>query len=221
MATLELGEHVWIPGHSPVSGGRTQLERQIEVRTAIPSPPSAIALHFLVDSYTRRGHYFDMESLGYVVLAAWRHDLSHYPRAVEVADPYRPESIWLTMTATEGEPGLHVAHELPPDPEADAIEVAVDISNPPGLSVRGTAITELDGFLPLEQEPWLGLELSFGPEPDIGEFGFNGRGRYRASGCPESRPFSRPSLRRAEAGCGTGSPPPPTEGRGPSPHRGR
>ena len=77
------GDRVWLPGHSPVSGGKGQLERQLEVLAAVPDPPSALALHFHVDGYTRSGQYFDMESLGYVVLAAWRHDLSH-PRPVKL-----------------------------------------------------------------------------------------------------------------------------------------
>jgi hypothetical protein len=171
---LGIGEGVWIPGHAPVSGGRTQLERQREVEVAVPTPPPAIALHFRVDSYTRQGHYFDMESLGYVVLATWRHDLAQAPRPVKLPDPFRPDSIWLTMSATEGMPGLLIVHEPPPDPNTDRVLIDVDIADPPGVSVRGTIIPELEGYEPMEESPWLGLDISFGPGADIAEFGFNG-----------------------------------------------
>lgn len=83
---LDKGDGLWLAGHSPVSGGKGQLERQLEVRASLPHPPPAVGMHFLVDSYARRGHYFDMESLGYVVLASCRHDLTRSP--VKLAGPF-------------------------------------------------------------------------------------------------------------------------------------
>jgi hypothetical protein len=171
---LLLGERVWVPGHSPVSGGAGQLGRQGEVLAAVRKPPPAIALHFRVTSYTRRGHYFDMESLGYVVLAAWRHDLK-YSRPVKLDDLYKPSSVWLTMaTGADGVVGVEIAHEPAPEPQPEAVELDVAIAQPPTLSVRGTSIPELIDCLELSASPWLGLELTFGSQVDIAEFGFKG-----------------------------------------------
>jgi hypothetical protein len=157
-----------------VSGGKGQLERQLEVLETLAQPPSAIAMHFLVDGYTRHGQDFDMESLGYVVLASWRHDLTQSPRLVKLAEPYRPSSIWLTMSATEEESGMWLVYEPPPEPGADAVQFEFDVAAPPNVSVRGTLIPELEGCSGLLDLPWLGLDLCFGPETDIAEFGFNG-----------------------------------------------
>jgi hypothetical protein len=170
--TLAAGHRVWVPGHSPVSGGAGQFKRQMEVLTELPASPPAIAMHFRVPGYTRRGHYFDMESLGYVVLAAWRHDLAA-PRLVKVADYYRPRSVWLTMTMTDS-PGVEIAHEAPPQPAGEAVAVDLVIRKPPTLSARGTVIPELTRYAELSASPWLGLDLTFGQEVDIGEFGFSG-----------------------------------------------
>lgn len=170
--TLDPGARIWIPGHSPVSGGRGQLDRQLEIREVVPVAPPVVALHFFVDSNKRRGHYFDMESLAYVVLASWRHDLAH-PRPVKLADPYAPASIWLTMFTTDTRGvGLELVHERPP--AAEEIVADVVISNPPTMSIRGTLIPELVGTTELSDSPWLGLELAFPPHVDIGEFGFGG-----------------------------------------------
>ena len=172
--TLDVGERVWIPGHSPASDGVGQLERQIEVLTAVPVPPPAIAMHFRVPAYTRRGQHFDMESLGYVVLASWRHDLAgNLP--VKISDPYRSTSIWVTMALmTKEDPGLEIAHESPPEPAPDAVKVDRTIARPPAESIRGTILPELVGCSELTEAPWLGLDLTFGPEVDIAEFGFYG-----------------------------------------------
>jgi hypothetical protein len=171
---LGVGERVWLPGHSPVSGGRGQLERQLQVLESVPVPPGAVSMHFRVPSYQRRGHFFDMESLGYVVLASWRHDLS---RSGPVKKPkfYRPDSVWLTMVAgSEDEQGVELAHESPPAPEPDTVVTDLVIADPPRQSVRGAVIPELITTLELSDAPWLGLDLTFGANVDIGEFGFNG-----------------------------------------------
>ncbi len=171
--TLVRGQRVWLAGHNPVSDGAGQFERQIEVLAAVPIPPPAIALHFREAGYKRRGHFFDMESLGYVVLAAWRHNLA--ARGVFNEDLYRPTSIWLTMTKMDdrGE-GVEIAHEPPVSPAPATVAVDLLIANPPTQSARGRIIPELIGRTELSESPWLGLELAFGPEVDIGEFGFYG-----------------------------------------------
>lgn len=170
---LGANERMWFPGHSPVSGGVGQLERQMEVLAGLVAPPPRIGLHFRVPSYTRRGHFFDMESLGYVILATWRHDLAK-TRLVKLSDPYRPDSIWLTTVATEQEPGLFVSHETPPEPSDDSVRLNVDIAAPPTVSVRGTVLPEIAECSVLDDGTWLGLELCFGSKVDIGEFGFYG-----------------------------------------------
>ena len=72
-----------------------------------------------------------MESLGYVVLAAWRHDLA-YPRPVKLHDLYRPRSVWLTMTSRiDKGPGVEIAHEPPPQPASESIAIDTVIANPP------------------------------------------------------------------------------------------
>jgi hypothetical protein len=122
----------------------------------------------------RRGHYFDMESLGYVVLAAWRHNLA-YPGPVKLADPYRPTSVWLTMaTLAERDIGVEIAYEVPPDPAPETVAVDLVVARPPALSVRRMTIPELEGQFELAESPWLGLDLTFGPEVDVAEFGFEG-----------------------------------------------
>lgn len=169
---MRLGDRVWLPGHSPVSGGVGQLERQIEVLAAVPVPPPSLALHFHVESYTRRGQYFDMESLGYVVLAAWRHDFS-YSRPIKLADLYRPKSVWLTMTTkVDDGQGVEIVYEAPPQPETTALDVV--IADPPALSVLGTVLPELVDGEELSASPWLGLDLTFGAQVDSAEFGFAG-----------------------------------------------
>lgn len=166
-------ESLWLPGHSPVSGGRGQLDRQLEIRAALPDPPPTIAMHFLVDSYTRRGHYFDMESLGYVVLAAWRHDLTR-SSPVKLSDPFRPASIWLTMGVSEEDMGLCVSEESPPKPEPGVVQFEAEVERPPTMSLKGTVLRELEAGSELDESLWLGLELTFGQGVDIGEFGFSG-----------------------------------------------
>jgi hypothetical protein len=169
------GDTVWLPGHSPVSGGVGQAERQAAILEAVPLPPSRIALHFRVPSYTRRGHHFDMESLGYVVLATWRHDLSR-KGPLKLPEPFKPDSIWITMKQVpESYQGLEIAYdEPPPSPSADALVFDGSIPNPPALSVRGTVLPELDGEAALADSDWLGLELVFGLGVDFAEFGFAG-----------------------------------------------
>ena len=172
--SLRRGERVWLPGHSPVSGGIGQLDRQLEVRSAVPSPPSAIALHFHVPSYTRRGHYFDMESLGYVILASWRHDLAR-PGPIKLQHPYRPTSVWITMAlSSEADQGLHIANELPPTADPSSLVAELTVADPPTRSIRGTVLSELTDLSELAAIEWLGLELSFGAGVDIREFGFAG-----------------------------------------------
>jgi hypothetical protein len=127
----------------------------------------------MVDSYTRRGQYFDMESLGYVVLASWRHDLRR-AGPVKLADPFKPDAIWLTMRVTDGEVGVRLISESPPEPPPALVRLEVEIERPPGLSVRGTTIPELRDCAELDEASWLGLELRFGPNVDIAEFGFQG-----------------------------------------------
>ena len=169
-----LGGRLWLPGYSPVSGGRGQLERQLEVLAAVPVPPPSMAMHFRVDGYTRRGQDFDMESLGYVVLGAWRHDLSR-SGPVKLVDAYQPESIWLTMRlASDERIGMQLADEMPPETRREDIVVEITIAQPPGESIRGTVLPELVGSAPLLDSDWLGLSLTFGAAVDIGEFGFYG-----------------------------------------------
>jgi hypothetical protein len=173
-ACSDVDERVWLPGNSPVSGGRGQLERQLQVLESVPAPPRAISMHFRVPSYQRRGHFFDMESLGYVVLASWRHDLS---RSGPVKKPefYRPESIWLTMVAVADEDqGVELGHDPPPVPEPDAVLSHLVIADPARRSIRGTVIPEFITAVELSGAPWLGLDLTFGADVDIGEFGFLG-----------------------------------------------
>jgi len=88
---------------------------------------------------------------------------------------YRPRSIWLTMEKTsEEEKGMVLCHEPPAEPSAGTVRVDVVIANPPKSSIRGTNLPELAGHEELSDEPWLGLDLTFGQEVDIGEFGFDG-----------------------------------------------
>jgi hypothetical protein len=154
------GERVWLPGHSPVSGGIGQLDRQLEVRSAVPNPPSAIALHFHVPSYTRRGHYFDMESLGYVILASWRHDLTR-PGPVKLIDPYWPTSVWITMElSSEADQGLHIANEFPPRPDPSSLVADLTVADPPTQSIRGTVLSELTDLAELALSEWrFGVEF--------------------------------------------------------------
>jgi hypothetical protein len=172
---LDSGDRVWLGGRSPVSGDMPrQLERQREVLAALEQPPPSIAMHFCVNSYTRRGHYFDMESLAYPVLATWRHDLTQSPKLVKLADPYRPRSVWLTMITTEEEQGMWLAYEPSPEPAPEIVQFEFDVGAPPTVSVRGTVIPELVERAELPDAPWLGLELRFDSEVDIAEFGFRG-----------------------------------------------
>jgi hypothetical protein len=163
----------WVP---PVSGGKGHTaEYHLAVAAALPVPSPNIALHFHVEAYTRRGQYFDMESLGYVALQSWRRDVSVFPGLRSLPNPYRPESIWLTMClASQGCEGVEIANEQPPIPDPDSLVADVTVASPPNLSIRGTVLPELANTSELLDADWLGLELTFGNEVDIGEFGFAG-----------------------------------------------
>jgi len=165
-----------VAGSPPVSGGKGHTaEHLLEIAAALPVAPPNIAMHFRVDGYTRRGHYFDMESLGYVVLQSWRRDLSVFPGLRSLADPYRPESIWLTLSlAHQGDEGVEIASERPPTPDPGSLVADATVTSPPNLSIRGTVLPELAESEALVDADWLGLELTFGHEIDIGEFGFAG-----------------------------------------------
>lgn len=170
--SLAPGQCVWLPGHSPGSGGAWDLERQIQVLAALPVPPPAITMRFRVPGFTRKGQRFDMESLGYVVLAAWRHD---HAAGGFLEDPYRPTSVWVTMAkAAPGEVGVALCHEYPPEPAPERVVLEFVISKPPAESSSGTVLAELAGASELSASDWLGVDLTFGPEVDIGEFGFYG-----------------------------------------------
>lgn len=114
-----------------------------------------------------------MESLGYVVLASWRHDLTR-SGPVKLAKPFQPDAIWLTMRVTDGEVGVRLMHESPPEPPLELLRLEVEIERPPGVSVKGTVIPELQDCAELDEAPWLGLELCFGQHVDIAEFCFQG-----------------------------------------------
>ncbi len=141
--SLDLRPRTWLPAleprrTNPTSGGAGMFERQMDVLAHVPVPPPDIAFHFVEPAYTRRGHFFDMESLGYVVLACWRHD-HVVPGPRLVADPYRPSSIWLTMrVAGDGEAGVEIVNEAAPEPAAADVVLDVAIQDPPTVSVRGT-----------------------------------------------------------------------------------
>ena len=169
-------DKVWVGGVPPVSGGKGHTaEYHLAVAAALPVPAPNIALHFHVDAYTRRGQYFDMESLGYVALQSWRRDVSVFPGLRSLPNPYRPESIWLTMSlASQGCEGVEIANEQPPTPDPGSLVADVTVANPPNLSILGTVLPELANTSELLDADWLGLELTFGNEVDIGEFGFAG-----------------------------------------------
>lgn len=132
-------------------------------------------MHFRVDAYTRRGQYFDMESLGYVTLQSWRRDVSVFPGLRNVPNPFLPESIWLTMSLVpEGDQGVEIGDEPPPTPDPSSVVADLTVASPPNLSVRGTILLELADSSELLGADWLGLELTFGRDVDIGEFGFAG-----------------------------------------------
>ena len=172
---LQQGEGRWVHGPSPVSGGRRQFERQIEILSSVPLPPPALGLHFHVRSLrSATGHWFDLENIAYVVIACWRHDHAR-PGPVKVDDYYRPQSIWATTQLMDkrGE-GLQISHEAPPSLDESAVQVDVVIGKPPRQSTAGANLPELEGRSELSNRPWLGLELTFGAEVDIGEFGFYG-----------------------------------------------
>ena len=167
---------VWVPGVPPVSGGKGHTaERHLEIAAALPVPPPNIAMHFRVDAYTRRGHYFDMESLGYVTLQSWRRDVPVFPGLRNVPNPYQPESIWLTMSLVpEADQGIEIGDEPPPTLDPPSVVVDLTVASPPNLSVRGTILPELADTSELLGADWLGLELTFGRKADIREFGFAG-----------------------------------------------
>lgn len=88
---------------------------------------------------------------------------------------YRPGSVWLTMVAgSEEDQGVELVHESPPALEADTVLTYIVNKDPPKRSIRGTVIPELITAAELSGAPWLGLDLTFGADVDIGEFGFLG-----------------------------------------------
>lgn len=134
-------ESAWVSGHCPVSGGAGQVDRQLQVLASVPYPPPDLALHFRVPAYTRRGNYFDLESLGYVVLAGWRHDLSRAPKLVKRSDPIRPDSLWLTMSLGDDcDSGVRIRSERPSQPSLTDVALDLAIADPPTLSIRGTTV---------------------------------------------------------------------------------
>jgi len=133
-----------------------------------------ISLGFYVDAFTRRGQEFDMESLAYVVLASWRHDLTR-SSPIKVGNLYRPSSLWISMSiAGYGGQGLEIADEPPPSAPARSIVAELMISKPPTLSVAGNILPELTTSKVMNLAPYIGLDLTFRRGTDIGEFGFAG-----------------------------------------------
>jgi hypothetical protein len=78
------------------------------------------------------------------------------------------------MTTTDERAGVQLVHELPPEPAPEIVQLELDVARPPDVSVRGTVIPELEGCPELVAAPWLGLDLCFGPQVEIAEFGFYG-----------------------------------------------
>ena len=117
-------------------------------------------LRFLVTSWRRGGHRFDLDNLVDPVLA------------VVGAPPSERRSVWATVHVAR-EPGVEIKEQEPPPPPVDA--ATVHLAAPPRRSVRtDVCLPELIDYVPLGVDEPCGCSLVLGRDTGGITFGFEG-----------------------------------------------
>lgn len=153
-------EPVFVPGEPALLLTGRERDRRAAVQACGLNGLSSVRLRFVVTSWRRHGHPFDLDNLVDPVLA------------VIAAPPARRRSLWATVEVGDP-PGVSIPSGPPPPTPGDALRV--HLRDPPRRSVRtADRLAELLEAVVLGTDEPCGCALILGGDTKGLVFGFDG-----------------------------------------------